>query len=377
MTAEMPPPWYNVPAFGYQPEHGSYGVPPLILDQSSVSATSVQEGYPEIHVFNGEEFTYTQKLNALRLYTLIWCSNVKAAICMLLGSEPSRGLDSQVNRFLHSRFGARPTNPIYHMVQENVERYDLGVNIRNLARTAMVLRLPIAGGSQEKITSREELANEYRAASFGLRDRAIAAINKGIADPTLEGMRGQVLASRLMGIRTELAADPFDNPDASDKEPLYSELTRNAKQNFWLGRYDENVVAWHWTLRGVVEIRETIKEEPMKTYCKEQFAFVCDAMWRMVISIDVRAHLVQSGSVPARDTDVSVVTDADRAAYWEHIGMFWWYFNYKHKGGGDVQSLSAVKVPMSSFKRANGFIGLVSDQYIEAVEAKLADEMTT
>jgi hypothetical protein len=271
MTAEMPPPWYNVPAFGYQPEHGSYGVPPLILDQSSVSVTSVQEGYPEMHMFNGEEFTYTQKLNALRLYTLIWCSNVKAAICMLLGSEPSRGLDSQVNRFLHSRFGARPTNPIYHMVQENVERYDLGVNIRNLARTAMVLRLPIAGESQEKITRREELANEYRAASFGLRDRAIAAINKGIADPTLEGMRGQVLASRLMGIRTELAADPFDNPDASDKEPLYSELTRNAKQNFWLGRYDENVVAWHWTLRGVVDIRETIKEEPMKTYCKEQF----------------------------------------------------------------------------------------------------------
>lgn len=44
------------------------------------------------------------------------------------------------------------------MVQENVESYDLEVNIRNLARTAVLCGVPVPGETQAAIDRRQEVA---------------------------------------------------------------------------------------------------------------------------------------------------------------------------------------------------------------------------
>lgn len=75
---------------------------------------------------------------------------------------------------------------------------------------------------------------------------------------------------RLKGVRVRFQADLFENLDIQQGMELhYSRLTKEERRAFWLARYESNVVAWYWAFRGVIDIRNTIAEEPMATYSRE------------------------------------------------------------------------------------------------------------
>lgn len=146
------------------------------------------------------------------------------------------------------------------------------------------------------------------------------------------GVARQAHIARLLALRRTVAVDPFPNLNQNmSTEPLYYERSTEEKRQFWLNRYNKNVMAWYWEGCGVTDIRATFEEEPMKTYSREQFAFVCDAMWNKIISRNVeKLHLAQSAQVSVRALDAHLTTPNDQTNYRAFIGNFNERFNLTH-----------------------------------------------
>jgi hypothetical protein len=379
MLAEisMPAPWYNVPDFNYEPKHGSHGVPPLELNRNSVSATSVSGGFLQSNDPFGDDsnLTLVEQTNIARLATVVWGSNCKLAVTDLLRGNLSTSLDRQIDSMVGDRIAATESNTMYFMVQETVESWNLGVSIKNLARIAVRARVPMAGEDQVAIARRENIANAYQAATFDIRSRAIAAINDAMSRVSSKypGKRGQVLAIRLKAVRNKFSVHPFLRLNPNMVEPLYFEQTRDAKRQFWLNRFNENAVAWFWDFCGVMNIRESIGQQPFGNYCREEFAFVCDTMWSSIIGINVeKANCVQSGSVAERALDAYLITKIDQLSYRQHIGIFNEMYNSTHPRA-QVRSLGLIYVLEGSIGKPKGFHKWVSQQYIAEVERKMAN----
>jgi hypothetical protein len=203
------------------------------------------------------------------------------------------------------------------MVRESVESYDLAIRIRTFARISVRAGVAIAGEGAVSVTRRQTLITADRAAAYDLRTRGIDAIDEAIrvARRGYPGRRGAVLASRLKAVRAKFSVDPFVSITRSPNlfEPAYFDQTRLAKKNFWLNRFEVDAVGWFWELCGLIDIRETLLGE-LSVYCREEFAFVCDAMWQCIIGINVeRAHLAQHGNVHTRTMEALTVTQIDRA----------------------------------------------------------------
>ena len=81
------PPRFNIPAFSYRSPSGSYRVEPLSSTVSTVSATSLQGGYPDID--NTIQST-------LRLLAVVWGSNNQEIILGVFGGP----LDSKMAAYL-------------------------------------------------------------------------------------------------------------------------------------------------------------------------------------------------------------------------------------------------------------------------------------
>jgi hypothetical protein len=356
MLPPAPPPSFDIPAFKYRPEYGSHGAEPCKSYIQSVSATSPRGGYPDVDN-SRRDMTDAQQHNTLRLISLVWGYNSSQVIRSILGIELPRNHKTYLSNLIRVRLGALPSNPIYHMVQESVESYDLGVNIRDLARTAALCKVAVPGESQAMIDRRQEIAAEYQAASYELRDRAVAHINQQIADLPLVnmGFAGASQSWRLKRVCVRFQVDPFENLDVQQGMELhYSERTKEDRRTFWLARYESNVVAWYWAFRGVVDIHETIAEEPMATYSREEFAYVCDAMWTMVTGKEGPAT-------------------SHQAAYRKACGGFNDFYNYELDAGlavndGPVRSLKFIKVTPHSFSSPNGYLKSVTGDYTAAVE---------
>jgi hypothetical protein len=154
---------YNVPTYGYIPEHGSHGVPPRQSPYDAVSATSLQGGgYPGLNDIPSKLLTPTQQANTIRLIVATFGYGSQEVIGGILGQELKDKCKTAVSNAASQRLKARPSNPMHYMIQE-VENYNLGVHIRNMARVAVASR---AAGEIE-------MADESQAASLELRDRAI------------------------------------------------------------------------------------------------------------------------------------------------------------------------------------------------------------
>jgi hypothetical protein len=246
------------------------------------------------------------------------------------------------------------SNPIYHMVQEAVECHDLGVHIRNLAKTAALYRQAIPGETPAEMLVRQNIANEYQRAAFDLRDRALARLDILIADPTFINATGAAQAARLKIIRDHFAVDPFEGLNADDAMKLsYLKLHNNAKKEFWLSRYDENVVAWYWQFRGVMDILETITHEPFRTYSQDEFAHTCDSMWT---------------EMTIRTLDGSIVSTKDQSEYRKAYGVF--NRDWNADNDGTVSSMGLIRVLQGSFDEKNGYQREVTQRYARAVRHK-------
>ena len=206
MLSPTQPPYFDIPSFKYRPEFGSHGTGPLVSSVGSVSATSQQGGYREVGD-RGWDLNEVQCHNTLRLMTFVWGSNDAKAFGSIAGGLISREHASSLSKLLRARFGTRSTHPIYLMVQENVQCYDLGANIRDLARTAVLhMLLASPDESQAAINRRKTIAADYQTASYELRDRAIARIDENIDElaTSCAGIAGLVQITRLESLRARL-----------------------------------------------------------------------------------------------------------------------------------------------------------------------------
>jgi hypothetical protein len=84
--------------------------------------------------------------------------------------------------------------------------------------------------------------------------------------PEYKGARAQVLRARLLAIRGKIMTDPFTAvAEKMEMEKHYWLLNAAQKTRFWLDRYDDLVVAWYWSFRGIMDIQATLAHEPMKS----------------------------------------------------------------------------------------------------------------
>jgi hypothetical protein len=325
----------------------------------------------------GKNWTPTELAKIIRLATVVWGEQCKPAIADLIGEKLKCNFDGLINSMVGDRFGATAANSMYHMVQESVESYNLGVRLRTFARTTVRARVPVDGEDQAAITRRENIANAHQAATYDLSARAIEAIDEAIrvASNKYPGKRGQVLASRLEAICTKFSADPFFQLHPNLAEPNYFDQSRDAKKQFWLNWFNNNAVAWHWDFSGIMDIREIINEEPMRTYFDEEFAFVCDAMWGSVIAANInRGYLAQSGSVATRPLEAFPVTAIDQRNYRQHTGTFNEDYNIRYPSA-EVRSLKFIRVLKRSIEKPKGFNFWVRRLYAAGVEGKLSNEV--
>lgn len=351
MLPPTPPPHHSIPAFSYRPAPGSHGVAPHSSIVNPVSATSLQGGYPDINNTN-RRLTKTQINNTLRLLAAVWGSNKQEVISSLFGGPLDRNSTAFLAKILQKRFGAVASNPIYHMVQEAVESHDLDVHIRNLARTSILCRRAVPGETATAVVWREKIATEYQAASFDLRDRALVRLDSMIIG------KAAVQAERLKSSRERFAVDPFVGLDADGLELSYFKFDDTSRKALWLSCYDENVVAWYWQFRGVMDIRTTIAQEPFTIYSKEEFAHTCDSM-----SMNIVCQSAHRGEEDyhkdcrefnqsfnrAREADISV-------------------------HDGTVSSLGVIMVWPGSFDERNGYQVVMTQRYEIAIRHKHAGE---
>jgi hypothetical protein len=183
------------------------------------------------------DHTTVELHNIIRLATVIWGVNRKPAISSLIGDRLRCSVDGTINILVGDRIGATTGSPMYYMVRECVESYDLGIRIRTLARISVRAGVAVAGEGAPAVARRQTIATgRYRAAAYSLRTRAIAAINNaiGVAVRKYPGRRGDVLAWRLETLRTRFSDDPFLSITATPNlfEPAYFNQTREAKKQF-------------------------------------------------------------------------------------------------------------------------------------------------
>ena len=69
---------------------------------------------------------------------------------------------------------------------------------------------------------------------------------------------------------------------------------------FWLNRYDANVVAWYWVFIGILDIHDTLENEPFNTYSRLEFAHVCNDM--SASSTHVQHMVTGANTMPHVDT---------------------------------------------------------------------------
>jgi hypothetical protein len=100
---------------------------------------------------------------------------------------------------------------------------------------------------QDSTSSLQRSPGHFRRTAYDLCTRALAAIKEATDAAIKEhpGKRGAVLASRLKYVRTKFSVGPFDSIARSPNmvEPAYFDQSREAKKQFWLNRFDLNVVA--------------------------------------------------------------------------------------------------------------------------------------
>jgi hypothetical protein len=102
-----------------------------------------------------------------------------------------------------------------------------------------------------------------------------------------------------------------------------------------------------------VDIQATIAHEPMKTYSQEEFVFVCDALWDIVVGVSVqRDFIAQSGSIATRMLNACETTTSDEERYREKFGGFNTIYNSKQPEAG-VDDLGVVRVPRNKTRSSN------------------------
>jgi hypothetical protein len=379
MNTTTKPARHRVPNFTRVPEHGSHGVGPCQQLENGVSATStLQEGggYRDFNQPNLRELNATEQANLVRLVVSIWGYGSCEAALALLGEAQLKS-NKALNDAISNRLKPYPSNDKYLMIREVVQVHNLGVNIRNLARITVALRVPATAEPDEDQAvfdrNRRRLAKEYEAATWELINRATDQANKAIIQNNKDhsGTRTRVLEARLDAIIATFNTDPFVDLDPA-REKLYIDLKNDERRLFWLAHYDDEVVAWNWLYIGLIDLSSTFRTGPMKKYSREEFAYTCDAMWRIVIAVDLeRSHLVQSGSVADRGTNAFVVTDADRARFRAAVASFNEKYNFDNPNAR-VDSLRHLLVMKHTIKRAAGNSAVATALYIAQVEARFA-----
>jgi hypothetical protein len=146
------------------------------------------------------------------------------------------------------------SNIKYEMIRKEVQVHNLRVYIKQLARTAVALRVPaitLHDGTQAAFDHRRgKLANDYEAYALELIDRATKQARRAIADSNQEfsGGHARVLEARLHLIIAAFSADPFVDLN-DDHTKLYIDLTNDERLEFWFAlwfaRYNTQVVGWY------------------------------------------------------------------------------------------------------------------------------------
>lgn len=363
---------FNVPSYDYEPEHGSHGCETRVSKGFTKSATDNDGGnYPIQNDNTREKLREVQTANTVRLISLIFGYDHAEALSTHLRKETRERLNKakwqkKANTEASKRFKAVKTNPKYLMIREEVEHYNLGVKIRTMARVSLIAQ---AAGRVEKATL-------FRVASLELRDRAVNQIDRRITQVLKKypGMPGRVLRSRLNKRKVHVNVDPFRllNPDLL--EPLYHRFQEPLKKEFWLNRYENNILAWLWPHRGVIDIHATLRGENMTMFFKAEFVLVCSTMWGVIIACDVdRFGLTQAENVMERATDVYVVDQSDRDRYHASIKVFHIDYNESHPDNM-VETLDELRVHYNTIDMANGDCRQVADRNKNHVNAKVRVE---
>jgi hypothetical protein len=283
-------------------------------------------------------------------------------------------------------FAAQKSNHIYDMVREAFEVHDLIATLRNVARVSVLCKVTALAESPEQQARSKRMSDEYKTEVYSIRDRALTRLDQRMTEVE-EVIPGAIQVKRPRGIRDRIGSDPFVGlevdleADEVDEEPVYWELEMDARKQFWLERYDDNIVVWYWDVRGVIDICETVSSEPFRTFSKLAFAHTCDAMFMLIISMKItNDRRVQRANVHARTLNAGKVTKADGKAYRKIIGQF----NGKYNGDVDdgfldapaanVRTLSVLKVAPRSILAKNGFVVSTTELFAGAAERKFERE---
>jgi hypothetical protein len=225
-------------------------------------------------------------------------------------------------------FAAQKSNHIYDMVREAVEVHDLIATLRNMARVSILCKVTALAESPEQQARRKRMSEEYKSEVYSIRDRALARLDQRMREVE-GGIPGAIQVKRLRGIRDRVGSDPFVGLEVDleagevEEEPVYWELEMEARKQFWLERYDENIVVWYWDVRGVIDICETVSSEPFMTFSRLEFAHTCDAMFMPIISMNItNDRRVQRANIYSRTVNAGETTRADQRVYRDAVGEF-------------------------------------------------------
>jgi hypothetical protein len=280
-----PPPHINLPAFSYTPPTHSYGTGMVTTSTTAVNASSFAGGYPDVERPRIEDMSETEYRNVLRLICLVWGFNdVKVVDSILQLEKPKCNHAGFLSKQFSTRFAAQKSNHINDMVREAVEVHDLIATLRNVARVSVLCKVTALAESPEQQARHKRMSDEYKTEVYSIRDRALARLDQRMGEVE-GGIPGAIQVKRLRGIRDRAGSDPFVGLEVDleagevEEEPVYWELEMEARKQFWLERYDENIVAWYWEFRGVIDICETVSSEPFRIFFQ---ARVCSHLRRHV-----------------------------------------------------------------------------------------------
>ena len=88
MPRPTPPPRIKIPEFSYRPEPGSCDIAPIASSVPTVSATSLQGGYPDVDK-QMVGLPDTKSQNTQRLVRVVWGSKQKHILKAILGARLS------------------------------------------------------------------------------------------------------------------------------------------------------------------------------------------------------------------------------------------------------------------------------------------------